>query len=561
MAVTSGRVNSGTLRHSYFYVNWQQVGQDIGGNYTDINWQAGLNCGSNYWDSWYNNAVRINGISINGGNVLGSTTYSIISGAGDHQLASGSTRIYHNGDGSKSFNISISGWLYGYGDTSGSGDFQLNGIPRYANITKFDVTPIDESSVKYSFSADAGLDYAWYSIDNGASYHNLPTSNIISGLSAGTSYNFKLRVRRTDSQLTTDSWTNTQSTYDYPKPTSVNNFTIGDGAIVNLYNPLGRNVTLDLISNNDGSIIGSYTGNYNGNINAEFKTTDAINRQYASIPNSNSGTYYARVTYGSIVKTKGNGTYSTNVANCSPTFSNFNVKDSNEDIVAVTENNQVFIKGYSKLYVTIPSADKMTTQKSATPSSYTISCDTLNKSIEYSDNTINSEIGTILASGTLRVNARAYDSRTNSALAYKDITVLDYAKPVVNISATRLNNFENETTIKVSGTYTKLIINNTDKNTIQRVQYRYRETGGNWSNWTNINTTVSNGTFTCTDVILSLDNTKSFEFEIKATDKIDSNTNTSGVGVGQAIFFISSNNRACYINGQEILQYDVVDEW
>ena len=203
----------------------------------------------------------------------------------------------------------------------------------------------------------------------------------------------------------------------------------------------------------------------------------------------------------------------------------------------------------------------MTTQKYATPNKYVISCDTLNKDVNYSSSNINTEVGTIANSGTLRVNARAYDSRNNSALAYKDITVYDYAKPVINVSASRLNKFENQTTIKVSGTYTKLTINNTNKNTITNVKYRYRETGGTWSNWTNISTTVSNGTFTCSDVILSLDNTKSFEFEIQATDNIDSNTKTANVDIGQAIFFISSNNRACYINGQEILQYDVVDEW
>ena len=99
------------------------------------------------------------------------------------------------------------------------------------------------------------------------------------------------------------------------------------------------------------------------------------------------------------------------------------------------------------------------------------------------------------------------------------------------------------------------------KNTIINVKYRYREVGGTWSGWTNVNTTVISGKFTCSDVILSLDNTKSFEFEIQATDKLDSNASTTSIDVGQAIFLISSNKKACYINGQEILMYDVVDTW
>ena len=561
MAVTSGRVNSTVKKHSSFYVEWQQTGQDTSGNYTDINWQAGLNCGTSPWDSWYSNAVKIYSVIINGETVYDSHTFSNISGRGDHQLASGSKRIYHNDNGSKTFNITINGWLYSYGDTSGSDNFELTSIPRYVNISNFSVSRRDETSVVFSYTVDANCDWAWYSTDNGGSWHNLDVSNIVSGLSANTGYNFKLKVRRTDSQLTSETGAYYQTTYDYPKPTSLNDFTIGNGATVHLDNPLNRNVTLELISNNDGSTIGTYTGTYNGDINAEFKTSDAIDKQYKSIPNSNSGTYYAKVTYGSVVKTLGTKTYYTNTANCSPSFSNFNVKDSNTDIVNVTGNDQLFVKGYSKLYITIPSNNKMTTQKYATPNKYVISCDTLNTEVNYSSSDINTEVGTIANSGTLRANVRAYDSRNNSALAYKDITVLDYAKPVINVSATRLNNFENETTVKVSGTYTKLTINNTDKNTITNVKYRYRETGGTWSNWTNISTTVSNGTFTCSDVILSLDNTKSFEFEIQATDNIDNNTVTTNVDIGQAIFFISSNNRACYINGQEILQYDVVDTW
>ena len=203
----------------------------------------------------------------------------------------------------------------------------------------------------------------------------------------------------------------------------------------------------------------------------------------------------------------------------------------------------------------------MTTQKSATPSSYSLSCDTLNKSANYSTNDVNVSMGSISNSGTLRVNVRAYDSRSNSALAYKDITVYDYTKPTINLSAKRLNDFENQTTLSISGTYTRLTINNTDKNTITNVKYRYREAGGTWSGWTNVNTTVISGKFTCSDVILSLDNTKSFEFEIQATDKLDSNASTTSIDVGQAIFLISSNKKACYINGQEILMYDVVDTW
>lgn len=84
------------------------------------------------------------------------------------------------------------------------------------------------------------------------------------------------------------------------------------------------------------------------------------------------------------------------------------------------------------------------------------------------------------------------------------------------------------------------------------------EHGGNW---TNLTYTAANGAFTANNVILSFDNNKVFEIEIETHDKFNSVTETVIVDVGQAVFFVSSNKKACYINGQEILMYDVIDEW
>lgn len=556
---------NGSRGHHSFTLNlWESYVSDGASNYSTVNWElilAPIVRGYNW--SYSSNVPVTWGVNIAGSNYSGNImSYD---GSSTVAVASGSLNVGHNGDGSKSIDFSFSiteqiSASYLTGNASGSGSMALSNIPRYANITSFSVAKRDETSFLVSFNADAGLDWAQYRLNDG-NWVDLPSSNIISGLSANTSYKIAIRVRRTDSQLWTESWNVWQSTYDYPKVTSLNNFTIGEGATVYLENPLGRNITLDLISNNDGSVIGTYTGNYQGYVNAEFKTADAINRQYASIPNANSGTYYARVKYGNITKTQGTGTYYTNHNDCDPTFSGFTYMDSNEDVTDITGNNQIFVKGLSVIKVTIPSANKMITRRNATPQNYALSCDTLNTTVNYSDNDINVELGVINSSGTKRLNVRAYDSRNNSALSYQDITVYDYAKPVINVEATRLNNFENETTLKVKGSYTKLTIDGTDKNVVTNTQYRYKETDGQWSSWTNINFTINDGEFTCSDVILSLDNSKSFEFEIKVTDRLTDNTETANVDIGQAIFFISSNQKACYINGQEILMYDVVDEW
>ena len=249
------------------------------------------------------------------------------------------------------------------------------------------------------------------------------------------------------------------------------------------------------------------------------------------------------------------------IINGNPTFSDFTYKDTNTTVTSVIGTNQALVKGLSNLQVSISTDNRMVANKKAIAKNYVATIDNINVSTDYKEDDLNIDLGVITSSGFKRLNVRAYDSRNNSSLAYKDITVYDYEKPIIHATVNRLNNFEDQTTLEVSGEYSKLTIGDTDKNIVNSLQYRYREENGDWANWTNLTSQIADGKFTCTDVILSLDNTKAFEFEIKATDKLSSNTISLSQGVGQAIFFISSNKKACYINGQEILTYDVVDEW
>lgn len=561
----SGRVLSDTKKTSTFYLDWQVASQSVEGNYTVVNWQTGLKITGG--DLWYSNAVKINSAVINGSTVQSTTKYSNIKNTGEHQLANGSTTIYHNSDGTKSFSASISGWLYSYGNTSGSGSFDLPTIPRYFSSTpKLELTSKTETSATFKWSTSENASVIQYKIDNG-SWVDVETgvnkssgTFTVNGLSANTNYTIYGDFKRADSGL----WATTKpsvnmSTYAYPYCNSTPNFIIGNSLTLGLYNPLGRSVKVNIIGA-DGSQCTEDTTT--GTSLTGYTNETCKNNFYKSIPNSNTGKYKVKVTYGSVVNTANNGnTYSTNANECSPVFSTFTYKDNNTNVTAITGNNQILVKGLSTLYVMIASANKMTTKRSATPKNYNITCDTLNKNVDYSTNNIEVLVGAIANAGNKRINVKAFDSRNNNATAYKDITVLDYNKPVINASVKRLNDFENQTTLSIRGTFTKVLINNVNKNTIKTIQYRYRETSGNWSNWTTVTFTLNDNKYSCNDVILSLDNTKSFEFEIKVTDNLDSNTSATGVGVGKPIFFISTNKKACYINGQEILMYDVVDEW
>ena len=253
---------NGSRGHHSFTLNvWESYVSDGASNYSTVNWElilAPIVAGYNW--SYSSNVPVTWGVNVAGNNYSGNImSYD---GSSTVTVASGSVNVGHNSDGSKSIDFSFSiteqiSVSYLPGNASGSGSMSLSNIPRYANITSFNVSKRNETSFSVSFNADAGLDWAQYRLNDG-NWVDLPSSNIISGLSANTSYKIAIRVRRSDSQLWTESWNVWQSTYDYPKPTSVSNGTIGDGFTVSIYNPLGRQYTLELISNVNGSILNTY---------------------------------------------------------------------------------------------------------------------------------------------------------------------------------------------------------------------------------------------------------------------------------------------------------------
>ena len=247
--------------------------------------------------------------------------------------------------------------------------------------------------------------------------------------------------------------------------------------------------------------------------------------------------------------------YTMTIVNGNPTFTDFDYEDTNSTVTNITGDNQVLVKGASNLQVTVQLADKMTAIKQATEKNYVATIGNINQSQNYSDeNDVVFDLGTINDVGVQRLNVRAYDSRNNSTLVYKDVTVYDYEKPTVNFTAERLNNFEAQTTLKASGIFSSLVINNVEKNTIQTVQYRYKEQGSStWSNWANMTFTITNNEYECTDVIVALDNTKEFDLEVKTTDNLSDNTATASIDVGKSIFFVSSNLKECYINDNRVL--------
>ena len=638
------------------------------GNTSNITCSAILTPINGYWSTsnypstleiyWFDNKDNSNGL------LVGSISFKGLSSSSDVKSVSGTINVLHKDDGTlKGYAKAVftkgsttSAWAPASGNTS-TENTTLTQIPRQTSITKFTVSKRNETSFTINWQTADIIDYVWYSTNNGSSWtgYNVADGTSgsfnISGLSPNTTYNCKLRVRRKDSQLTTDSGTVSQTTYKAPNITfnsktetsikinwsidttadrlyystnggstwssaitvngtsgsynitglsaftqynikfklrrsatsteyetnNINNsdtktyqypyisaitkseLKVDEEQTVTLYNPRNLNVTVYMDTDNGGTRTQLYSGTTNG---TSKSFTPTANTLYESIPNSPSGNciYYC-VYSNQLVSTK-SGTYKVKGTEV-PTFNNFTYRDSNSVVTGVTGDNQVMVKGLSNVEVTVSSSNKMVANNSANPSKYNIAIANLSKeNINYSTSDIIEALtGTINSSGTQRLNVTAYDSRGLYKTAYKDITVYDYTKPVINGTITRLNNFENQTTIKVKGTYTKLTINNENKNSITNVKYRYRETGGSWGNWINLTTTNNNGNYTCGDVVLSLDNSKSFDFQIQVTDMLQQvSTSDVTVDVGIPIFFISTNNKTAYINNKEILTQNYAND-
>ena len=496
------------------------------------------------WELWGANITYV--VTVNGSQYTGSIAN--YDGYSSVTLKSGSLTVGHNSDGSKSISFSFSvtdtsGQSYTCGNASSSGSMALTNIPRYLSITSYDITNITETSIVVRWTTSDPRSGTYYSFDNGTTWigsatygeslgsdNKSGTFNILD-LNPNTAYKLKIRIKRTDSGLWTESSEKSFNTYDYPKPTSLNNFNIGDGASVQVYNPLGRVYTLDIISNVNGAVIGSYTGSYSDSaINAEFKTEDAISKQYASIPNSASGTYYARVTYGSSVKTLGTGTYSIRGSEI-PTIGSFSYIDNNSTTVALTGNNQHIVQNHSSLVAQVGNAT--TNNGAGGISKYVVECN--GKNVQ-STSSGSLTIGTVNSNRNVDLKLTVTDTRGLTASKTITVTMLAHSTPTASVTLERLNNYEDETYLTVDGSVSSI----NSKNTMA-IKYRYKVSGGSYGSYATI---ADRQKYT-----LSLSKNNAYIFEIVVTDALGSTfTKEYVLNKGMFPLFIDTEKNSVGIN-------------
>jgi hypothetical protein len=425
----------------------------------------------------------------------------------------------------------------------------LTKIPRYATVSQ-SLSAKTETTATIKWTSDAIVDYIWWSTNNGSSWTGINVTDgtsgsyTISGLSANTAYNIKTRVRRKDSQLTTDSSALAVTTYAYPYANSMPNFTIGSKLTIGLFNPLNRSVTVNIIGA-DGSQISNDTTS--GTSITGYNGTVVVDRLYASIPNAKSGQYKVKVTYGSQITTKNGGTYTINQNVCLPSIGGGSYQDTDSSVVAITGNNQDIVRNQSIVRYT---ASGLTAQKSATVAS----C-----KVVVNGNTYNLTVsGTNAVGGNAKINSgtdveavfTVTDSRGLTASKTITVHMLDWHVPSAIIMVQRQNNFYSETDINVDAEYPSINGNNQVTITYEAIRDGARRVSGS----------LQDGV---TSVVV-LDNNYAWTIAITLVDRFGGRTTYQvGISRGMPIIYFdrlkSSVGVNCFPKNEESLEVNGFD--
>lgn len=487
---------------------------------------------------WYYNNVQVK-LYLNGSNVYtkdcksSSKGWSINWDAGWHTVSnktSGTTPFYFTVKDTQN-----SGWC-----NYTSGTYQLDVAPAYTSITGFSVGALSETSVRFNWSAANTVDYVWYSTNNGSSWTGVDVADgtsgsfDVGGLAANTGYNFKIRVRRKDSQLTTDSGAYYATTYAYPYLTSVPEFTVGNSLTIGIYNPLGRSCTISVIGDNGVE----HNGNtITGTTISPFNNDSWKNIWYSTLPNKTQGTYKARLvcSTGNVNQVSSAVKYylDTSDSGFKPAFTaNEIINVVNTANTAIAGSNK-FIKNHNSLSGVIK---PMTAKRSANGSYYNVSASGLSTvKKDYSSSNINFVLGNM---STNTFNVTAVDSRGFTTTISKTIDLVDYHEPsVTSAKITRQNGIGTKAILAFSGKYTNwsgLL----KTNAIQSIKYKIGSSG----TWTSLPSdatlTNSNGTWTL-NAILTNDFavTSQYDLYLQITDLLETVT-TKAYTISTADAFI-----------------------
>ena len=557
--MASGTINGGAYSGGYdYYMTWSSTSRGSESNSSDVtlNWIMKKKVSGTYYNAYNTTGSTNITLNINGSTQTTNAPFDMRydENGAERVLASYTVNVPHNSDGTKSIVVSGShatglggsGWgTVSISDTT----INLDTIPRYANITSFSVSKRDETSVLFNWSADVGCDWAWYSADGGSNWYNLPNSNVVSGLSANTWYAFKLRVRRTDSQLTKDSDTVWQQTYDYPYISSAPNFDIGNQISIGIYNPLNRNCQVYIIANNNSTMGGDTT---TGTSISGYYNSSWQNFWYASIPNSAYGDYRVRLVVSSLNRdtTVSGGRYYAKEIECKALLS-MSVVDTNSDITTLLGSNTKFLKYLSKPQVTLTPTAKY----GASITGQTISLG--DGQYAYTLSHTFNKIENSYITGTVK------DSRGFYTTTEVTLDMVDYIKlAITKFELSKPEGTSDEVKITLEGNwFNDDFVENTHNTLTINLDYKL-STSNTWTNYGTLTPTITGNTFKITNLSLGnvYDFDKEYQFRVTINDTVDEISEIESIK-GQEAFAIGDKKLWIYEDNLYINDSDIINSY
>ena len=221
------------------------------------------------------------------------------------------------------------------------------------------------------------------------------------------------------------------------------------------------------------------------------------------------------------------------IVNANPVFtlSQLSYEDINSNTLAVTNNNQIIVRNQSQFRVSFTDASA---QKSASISKYQI---IFNENSQDQTSSGTYDIGKVDSSCDLNLQVRVIDSRGNSVTVYKNVKILDWISPIINLNAKRINNYEDETMLKATVDISSV----KNLNALETLQYRTKKVSdSSWNSWINFKNN--------TETVIILDKLFAWNLEIKASDKFGTSFQSLIIPKGIPILFFDTKKLSVGIN-------------